>query len=158
MIKKLSLILQNKKVKLGLIVTGVILFAVAIFFTVQQKQKPQVAVDTSIPREKIPKKVVDLIGDVEKQTSLPEDEIPNIATVSDTSRLSGQVFFAQAQNGDKVLIYSIAKKAFLYRPSTKKIINTAPIEISSKASDSAQISGTNPSTTPSAQNVLRIKY
>lgn len=50
------------------------------------------------------------------------DETPTIATVSDITKLQGQPFFAKAQNGDKVYVYSNAKKAILYRPSENKII------------------------------------
>jgi cytoskeletal protein RodZ len=60
---------------------------------------------------------------------VPTDEEPTIASVSDASKLSNQVFFAKAQNGDKLLMYSKAKKAILYRPSTKKIIEVAPINL-----------------------------
>jgi hypothetical protein len=58
---------------------------------------------------------------------LPKGEDPTIATVSDTKKLAGQAFFVNSQNGDKVLIYSNAKKAILYRPSINKIIEVAPI-------------------------------
>ncbi|MBA3757568.1 hypothetical protein H0X09_01770 [Candidatus Saccharibacteria bacterium] len=57
------------------------------------------------------------------------DEQPTIATVSDTSKLQSQQFFAKAQNGDKVLIFTNAKRAVLYRPSTNKVIEYAPVNI-----------------------------
>jgi len=60
---------------------------------------------------------------------VPEDEDPTIASVVDASKLSNQAFFKNAQNGDKVLMYSKAKKAILYRPSSNKIIEVAPINI-----------------------------
>lgn len=60
---------------------------------------------------------------------VPKDEDPTIASVVDTSKLSDQAFFKNAQNGDKVLMYAQAKKAILYRPSTNKIIEVAPINI-----------------------------
>jgi cytoskeletal protein RodZ len=60
---------------------------------------------------------------------VPTDEEPTIASVSDASKLSNQAFFAKAQNGDKLLMFSKAKKAILYRPSTKKIIEVAPINL-----------------------------
>ncbi|MBI5357887.1 hypothetical protein HZB74_03515 [Candidatus Saccharibacteria bacterium] len=60
---------------------------------------------------------------------VPQGEEPTIATVQDVSKLQNQAFFKNAQNGDKVLIYSQAKKAILYRPSTDKIIEVGPVNI-----------------------------
>lgn len=71
-------------------------------------------------------RVKDLVG---KLVDLPKDETPTIATVNDASKLKGQAFFAQAQNGDKVLIFTKAKKAYLYRPSTNKLVEVAPVNI-----------------------------
>lgn len=59
---------------------------------------------------------------------LPTEE-PRIATVSDKTQLAGQSFFVNAENGDKVLIYSQAKKAILYRPSVNKIIEVTSVNI-----------------------------
>ena len=64
---------------------------------------------------------------VGKLINLPADEQPTIATVTDLTKLQGQPFFQDAQIGDKVLIYENAKKAILYRPSTNKIIEVAPL-------------------------------
>ena len=68
-----------------------------------------------------------LVAAVGKLMLLPEGETPTIATVSDLERLKGQPFFANAKNGDKVLIYSNSKKAILYDPVNKKIIEVAPL-------------------------------
>jgi hypothetical protein len=57
------------------------------------------------------------------------DETPTVATVVDVEKLSDQPFFANAQNGDKVLLFPENKKAILYRPSTKKIVEVAPINL-----------------------------
>ncbi len=58
---------------------------------------------------------------------LPEGEEPTIATVVDREKLQDQPFFLNAQNGDKVIIYTNARKAILYRPETKKVVEVAPI-------------------------------
>jgi len=59
---------------------------------------------------------------------LPKEEAV-IVTVLDTNKLKGQQFFANAKNGDKVLIYSKANKAILYRPATNMIIEVAPVQM-----------------------------
>lgn len=58
---------------------------------------------------------------------LPSNEEPTLATVSDPEQLKKYPFFVNAQKGDKVLIYSINKKAILYRPDGDKIVEIAPI-------------------------------
>lgn len=72
---------------------------------------------------------------LEKIGSLIElpDEQPTIATVSDLAPLKDQPFFARAQIGDKVLIYTEAKKAVLYRLSTNKVIEVAPVNLDAPA-------------------------
>ena len=76
-------------------------------------------------------KVINVVEKVGKIVELPANETPSIATVSDVNKLSGQEFFSKAQNGDVVLIYPKAQKAYLYRPTTDKLIEvafyTAPI-------------------------------
>lgn len=71
-------------------------------------------------------KLTALVG---KLMVLPDKEIPTVATVTDPELLKTQEFFANATKGDKVLIYTNAKKAILYNMQTNKIINVAPVVI-----------------------------
>lgn len=93
----------------------------------------------------------DLVIKIGKLVELPADEAPELATVSDKSKLAGQPFFDNAQNGDKVLIYSKNRKAILYRPSTNKIINISFVNESTPVSQepptTPAISPTEPSPT-----------
>jgi flagellar basal body-associated protein FliL len=73
--------------------------------------------------------VSNIIDDVGKLIVLPEDEEPTIATISDVEKLRDQLFFVNAKNGDKVLIYAKAGKAILYDPVEKKIVEVAPINV-----------------------------
>jgi hypothetical protein len=74
-----------------------------------------------------------ITNQINKYVDLPTTETPTLATVSDVSKLKTQTFFKNAQNGDKVLIYTRAGTAVLYRPSTKKVIEYAPVNSSSPA-------------------------
>lgn len=74
-----------------------------------------------------------LIAQVGKLIALPTDETPTVATVTDASKIKDQPFFANAQNGDKVLIYQKAAQAILYRPSTNKIIQVGAVNINNQA-------------------------
>jgi hypothetical protein len=65
---------------------------------------------------------------------LPQGEIPTVATISDKEKLKDQTFFKTAANGDILLAYTTAMQAILYRPSTNKIINVAPITIDQQKS------------------------
>lgn len=61
-----------------------------------------------------------------KMIVLP-NELPSIATVTDKEKLADQPFFQKAENGDKVIIYSQSKRAYLFRPSEQKIIDMTVI-------------------------------
>lgn len=69
------------------------------------------------------------ISEVGKLYALPQDEKPSVATVKDKEKLKDQPFFAKAENNDVTLIYTDAKLAILYRPSTKQIINVSSVTI-----------------------------
>lgn len=70
-----------------------------------------------------------LLANISELIVLPEGETPTIATVTDPERLKDQPFFARAKTGDKVLIYTNARKAILYSPTQNKIVEVAPINI-----------------------------
>ncbi|TSC89039.1 MAG: Uncharacterized protein G01um10143_420 [Parcubacteria group bacterium Gr01-1014_3] len=83
------------------------------------------------PNKSARQESADLIAAVGRLIVLPVGEEPTIATVSNPDRLRDQVFFANAQAGDKVLIYAIAQKAILYDPDEDKIVEVAPLSIGS---------------------------
>ncbi len=79
-----------------------------------------------------------LIAEVGKLLALPTDEKPTVATITDVDKLKEQVFFKNAMNNDKVLIYTKAKKAILYRPSEKKIVEVGAVNINQQPRPEAQ--------------------
>lgn len=70
-----------------------------------------------------------LVAEVGELLALPSDEKPTVATITDVEKLREQAFFKNAANGDKVLIYTNAKKAILYRPSEKKVLEVGAVNI-----------------------------
>jgi len=95
----------------------------AVYFYSQYSVLKQDPNKVKMSQEEV-KKVVAQVG---KLILLPEGETPTLATVTDTEKLKGQSFFANAKTGDKVLIYTNAQKAILYNPKLNKIVEVAPI-------------------------------
>ena len=68
------------------------------------------------------RKIHDVVAKVGALMELPKDETPAMITILDKSKLANEVFFADALTGDQVLVYGLARKVIIYRPSTDKII------------------------------------
>jgi len=98
------------------------------------------------------------VAKVGKLIDLPTDEKPNVATVSDASKVKDQQFFRNAQNGDIVLIYTKAQKAILYDPKENKIVEVEPVSINNNQTIQSPIPLDSPSEntketpTPSAKS------
>lgn len=95
------------------------------FYTKYQAAQEKI----SNPEVTAQEEVTRLVTAIGKILALPEDEQPTVATVLDKDKIKDQPFFTKAENGDKVVIYSKAMKAILYRESINKIIEVAPIQI-----------------------------
>jgi hypothetical protein len=97
---------------------------IAVYFYIQYQQT-----QTQLNRTTQSNEQAALLNQVGKLIVLPSGEQPQIATVTDMSKLKGQSFFARAHNGDKVLIYSKAQQAILYDPIANKIVEVGPINL-----------------------------
>ncbi len=117
--------LFSKKILIAVFL--VLIASIPSFYFYNQYQKAQSLLKN--PNQVNKDEIKSLVSKVGKLIELPQGEDPTVATVSDPSKLKDQPFFAKAQNGDKVLIYTNAKKAILYRPSINKIIEVAPINL-----------------------------
>lgn len=108
----------------GIIVSQAVLLgvmvAVAGYFYYQYRQTPEVTQQ---------REITSLIKTVGKIVDLPTTEVPTLATVTNKSKLDDQPFFQRAENGDKILIYRSVSRAFLFRPSTHKLIDITSINI-----------------------------
>ena len=113
---------------IGLIILASLALAV-FFYTKYRNTISTINNPADLKREET-QKLLEIVG---KIIELPDSEEPTVATVTDSEKLKAQQFFINSQNGDKVIIYSGTKKAILYRPSTGKIIDVAPISIGSSS-------------------------
>lgn len=122
--------LQLSKKKIALFIVGILFLvlttAPSVYFYKQYKDSQQKLAN---PAEAAKEEVAKIIASIGKLMVLPSDEEPTVATVADRDKLKDQLFFTNAQNGDKVVIYTKAKKAILYRPTTNKIIEVAPVNL-----------------------------
>lgn len=111
------------------IIALVSLVAAFYFYTQNQKTLATMGNPTEFARLETEK----LITAVGRLMELPIGEEPTVATITDHEKLKSQQFFANSQNGDKVIIYTEAKRAILYRPGTNKIIDVAPINLGTES-------------------------
>jgi hypothetical protein len=121
----------TKNIIIALLAIVLIGSAGTAYYFYDQYQKSQEALNN--PEQVAKEETQRLIDRMSTLIALPEADIengePTLATVQDKEKLKDQEFFANAENGDKVLIYAKAKKAFLFRPETNKVINVAPVSI-----------------------------
>lgn len=118
---------------LWIIIAAVLIIIAALpsYYYYSQYKKTQALLNN--PSATANAEVKQLIKEVGVLMVLPTTEQPTVATVSDVTKLVDQPFFANAKNGDKVLIYTQSKKAILYRESLNKIIEVAPVNLGSSA-------------------------
>lgn len=114
----------EKKRRIIVPVLTALLILAAIGFGVVYKKYTDVK---NNPEKVAQAEIADIVQKAGKIISLPKDETPILATVSDSEKLKDQPFFAEAKNDDKLLIYTKAKKAILYRPSSNMVVNVGPL-------------------------------
>jgi predicted negative regulator of RcsB-dependent stress response len=120
-----------------LVIVLVIVFLMSAYFQQVQRNhqlKSQTTKTTSSTATQA--QAISLRNAVSKLMELPSTEVPTIATVTDVAKLKSQAFFANADDGDKVLIFNKAKEVVLFRQSTDKIVEVAPLNQSATGSSS----------------------
>ena len=125
---------KNKKIKrlyIGIALLVVLMISGAIFGALQYKSLKDENALLSNPQESARVEKEKLKKNVAALIDVPQDEEPQFLSVTDATQLKqkGEAFFAKAENGDQVLLYQNAKKVVLYRPSTNKVIEVAPITV-----------------------------
>lgn len=104
---------------IGLLVTGY------LYYTTRQQLN---LLSTPQGQQQLSAKEVEIVqAQLSKLTLLP-DESPVMATITDAAYLATQsAFYQRSENGDKVIVYPNAKKAFIYSPSRNIIVNSGPL-------------------------------
>lgn len=69
-----------------------------------------------------------ILSEMRKLIVIPTGEDPAIATIVDIEQLKSSPFYKDAQNGDRVVLFNNAKKAYIYRPESKIIVNYAAFQ------------------------------
>ncbi len=118
--------IKNKPITIviSIIVLGALL--VSLFFYFQYRKTQSLLNNPTQQAELEAEKLVVQVG---KLIDLPKNEKPTVLTVSDVTKLLDQPFFANAKNGDRVLIYTLANKEILFRQSENKIIEVAHVNL-----------------------------
>lgn len=127
----------NQKVIIGIAVAVLVVVVSGGGFFLYQKTQAQKS-QNSTTDQKTAEETKKLVAEVGKLIELPTGEDPTVATVTDITKLKDQPFFQKAKNGDKVLIYTNAKKAILYNPETHKVIDVAPLNIGTQSAQTTQ--------------------
>ncbi len=107
-----------------LVIVG-LMFVSLFLFTQYREAKAKLASPQAARASN--KQLNDTLAKLTKIVILPANETPSVVTVADPTKLQNQSFFAHAKKGDKIIIYSQAKQAILYRPSTNQIVTMAPV-------------------------------
>ena len=131
---------RRKRSKSVIVIVLIVLFLGALgaagyfyYQTVQLRNNPDTAKQAADQQAK------DLKAKVAKLITVP-DETPTIATVEDKEKLKDQPFFKDAENGDRILIFTQAKKAVIYREKDNRLINVGPIAVTSDATTKTAVS------------------
>lgn len=113
--------------KVKLIIAGVVLLVMAALVTILILQRLEIINLSGGQTAEQSQEHVDALKEkISKLTILP-DENATVATVTNADTLKEQAFFKDVQNGDKVLIFSEAGKAYIYREKDNLIVNSGPI-------------------------------
>jgi uncharacterized membrane protein YcjF (UPF0283 family) len=121
---------SKKNKKLIVIAVVAVVLAGLVAMLILQRVEINRLNDPTATAEQSKAEAAKLKEKVGQLAQLPDEEA-TVATVQDAEKLRDQEFFKNAQNGDKVLIFTNDKKAFIYRESENKVINSGPIVLNS---------------------------
>jgi hypothetical protein len=111
---------SSKQKIILILLVGVILLA-SILFLFFSKKTEQKLLNNSISAQE-----QNILNAVSQKIKLPTQENPQIILITDSQYIrNNQPFFAQAENGDVMIVYS--SYLVLYRPSEDRVVNSGPV-------------------------------
>lgn len=122
--------LSSQKILSKLLFLGVVI-ALAVFAYLYFDAKNELSmVSTAQGQTALAQKEIQEVTDkLSKLTILPE-ESPVVATILDAKLLATQsAFYTNAENGDKLVVYTNAQKAYIYSPTKNVIVNSGPLVV-----------------------------
>ena len=129
---------NSKKFKILFILLIILCIAlVATLISRHNINKKIDLLDANKQSERNKQETAALVKKISKLIVLPSDETPTVATITDAVGLAkNQSFYKGSQDGDKVLIYFKAQKAYIYSPTLDRLINVGPVFVDSKTNTS----------------------
>ncbi len=121
---------KNLVPKIVLVIIGVVVGVSATFLYIQKFGIPFKSVSQDALAAQEARAVEKIINKVEKLIITPQDEEPVLATIVNVEELvKKEPFYANAQNGDIVLMFQKNLKAIIYSPERDMIVNVGPIYV-----------------------------
>jgi hypothetical protein len=138
-----------------LVLTGLSL-GVALFFYLQWHDARSPVVENKTVQKEV-EKIVETISEL---VFLPENEEVELVTLDTEETIRSSAFFAHAEVGDVLLVYRVANRVVLYRPSTEKVIETGAVGDIGKTQNTDISSGEVPSSESMVpeNTVVRVAY
>jgi len=111
-----------------LLILVIVGFAWSFYSYQQAKNQLAVLTDPKQANELNAKQTEELLAKVSKLVVLPNEKNPVVATINDVEVLAAtQDFYKDANNGDKLIIFTQSRKAIIYNEAQNKLINVGPI-------------------------------
>ena len=120
-----------------IVLLGFSLFVNRTLYYENRDLKKEVSELKNDPAVQAKEEVKTLVRKLSALVVLPEGEDPVVATVTDKDKLADQPAFAKAENGDKLVIYGQAGRAYLFDPNNSKLKDIIPVNIG----DQGQVAG-----------------
>src|SRR4029079_4024426 len=97
------------------LIIGIALTLVGIGVLIYTKQVEKSNEFKTVNDPKKAREVAKDLVEIVSKIYILQNELPTIATVTDTNILPDNTFFQKAKVGDKILVFSLAHKAIIYR-------------------------------------------